>query len=207
MSSRVLLRSAFGCARSLLSVRLLVALAVGLFLSTSVASAAYRGGASSRRARIGQRVRAHAVSRAAAPAAVPAPAGAPSYVGAELPAQRTADSRTYLNKRGGGYVQFISAAPLHYRDAQGVWQPIDDSLVPSGGGYTNAANSYRVSLPASLRSPLQFSDGDASVSMSLVGGGGSVAASGATATYTSALPGVSVRYAAGPESVELTRSC
>jgi len=172
--------------------RLAVGCVLALALSVSGASAA-QGAAhgSLRRAR----------SLASVPPALPAPAGAPSDVGGELPALRTATSRTYLSKQGG-FVQMISAVPLNYKDAQGVWRPVDNRLVVSGSGYANAGNGYALSLPASLSSPVRIALDGASVSMQLQDATGSVAASTATATYAQALPGVSVAYTAESASVK-----
>lgn len=82
----------------------------------------------------------------------PAPTGsaaaaAPKRTPGEQKDLRTATSSTILNKDGSWTVQ-DSTVPIHYQDAQGVWQDIDTSMVAdtSDAGYAdgNKANSWHV---------------------------------------------------------------
>src|SRR5438445_308471 len=62
----------------------------------------------------------------------------------ELPALRTRTSDTFRAPAPGRgsfaeNVAVISRDSINYRDADGVWQPIDDTLVAEAGGYTNRA--------------------------------------------------------------------
>src|SRR5579884_686739 len=133
------------------------------------------------------------------PASTPraAPCG-PSFSGIELPALRTRTSRTY---RVGGARHLVACAEaVNYRDANGAWQPIDNTLrasTVSGYAYQNAANAYQLLLPSSLSAaPVKVSSGPAGVAFRLVGASGTLATNANTATYANALPGVDVSYVA-----------
>ena len=116
----------------------------------------------------------------------------------EIPSFRSEDSDTYATS-GGVYMTRVYAKPINYQAADGSWEPIDDSLVPSAGGFTNTADADRVSLPGSLASgPVQMNHGNNWVSMQIQGASGTAAVSGATATYAQALPGVNASYVADP---------
>lgn len=120
------------------------------------------------------------------PASAPAGADAIAH-GVEIPGLRSEFTRTYEGQHGLADL-VASPVPLNYRDSLGRWQPIDDSLVPaSSGGFTNAADAYRASLPTSLASPVVVSgDGD-SVSWALEGASGQASVAGDTATYKGVL--------------------
>jgi len=102
----------------------------------------------------------------------------------------------------------ISTGSLHYQDAHGAWQPIDDALVPDptpGFAFTNTANRYQLHLPAHLGAgPVQLTVSGQTVSFAplAVTGATPAAAAGATASYANVWPGVSVRYAALPDGVQ-----
>ena len=49
-----------------------------------------------------------------------------------------------VTKPDGGQVLLISATPLHYRGAQGDWQPIDPSFRPVEGGFANDTNLLQI---------------------------------------------------------------
>ena len=68
-----------------------------------------------------------------------APSASPTVVG-ELTGLRTATSSTYLLSNGLRRAQ-ISAAPIHFKDAQGSWQSFDTSLTAAA-----APGSYRARL-------------------------------------------------------------
>lgn len=72
----------------------------------------------------------------------PAPAAWP-----EITTARTADSATY-DLGGGRYVLVQDAAPRHYQDPDGTWQPINPAFAAVDGGWLKAADSLRVSVAA-----------------------------------------------------------
>lgn len=137
----------------------------------------------------------------------------------ELVERRTEDSRTFDVGDGVKETVFYDGA-ANYRDAAGRWQPIDPSLVPvgRGGALRTKAGPVSVELPAVVgAAPVRVSSGDASVAFTLRGARAGpqpgVPAAGAaldvpeevqrfSATYTNALPGVSVTYAAMAEGVK-----
>ena len=99
----------------------------------------------------------------------------------------------------------LYAAPFQYRDAGGALRAIDNTLVPDGSGnMTNAANSYRASLPADASAPVSFATSRGSVSFQLAGARGQRAVDGSHASYAGALPGVDVAYAVGNAGVKET---
>jgi RHS repeat-associated protein len=65
----------------------------------------------------------------------------------ELPSERTATSRVFERSDGSRRMQ-ISAVPINFRDTQGNFQPIDNTLVDAGNGMLrNKANSMTVAVP------------------------------------------------------------
>jgi len=76
------------------------------------------------------------------------PKGEELSIGAEVVERRTATSKHfYLGSRR--YQARVSAAPIHYRDAEGTWQEIDTTLRPQAKGvYAVEANGLRAYLPA-----------------------------------------------------------
>lgn len=132
---------------------------------------------------------------------------APAAARQELPQSRTRTSRTYA--LGDGSAQVVLApGPINYRDGQGAWQPIANTLVPvAAPGYArqNRANGYALQLPADLGgAPVRVSAGAPAVEFALVGARGAPTFDGATATYADALPGVTVAYEAGAAAVKET---
>lgn len=137
---------------------------------------------------------------AAASAAATA-AGGPRH---EDPSQRTAHSATYVNGAGQHTVR-LYAGPVHYRDANGSWQPIDNTLVSTGaGGVTNAANSFHASLPSDISSPVRYDTAQGWVSFQLAGAHGHGDTSGSHDSFAGALPGVDVAYAVANDGVKET---
>lgn len=125
--------------------------------------------------------------------------GAPSApaataVGDELPALRTARSRTY-EQADGSLVARVFAAPQHFRSGAGAWQAIATDLRATAAGYRNRANSFTVRLPRRLQDgDVRFGSGGASLGFSLRGASGTAEVSGSRARYDGALPGVDVVY-------------
>ncbi|MBW3651311.1 MAG: hypothetical protein KY458_12165, partial [Actinobacteria bacterium] len=168
-----------------------------------------------------------AINRTPVGSAAPAAAeqllttGAPAGLGesAEVVERRTQDSRTFLTEDGKFETTFYGGA-VNYLDSEGLWQPIDNSLVPvegSNGALRNAAGPVEVTLPAVLGAePVRATNDDISVAFTMneadavaspgtstaVPPAATEAAAKATATYASALPGVDVSYAATSEGVK-----
>ncbi len=60
------------------------------------------------------------------------------------------DEYTKVFKKGdGSYTAMMSAEPLHYL-SDGVWENIDNSMIFSGGNYTNNKNEFNVELPKKI---------------------------------------------------------
>jgi RHS repeat-associated protein len=68
----------------------------------------------------------------------------------ELPGRATATSNTYLLDNGA-LETHVFQVPVNYRDEEGDWTPIDESIEGApNGGLTNAANSFDLQLPDQL---------------------------------------------------------
>jgi hypothetical protein len=120
----------------------------------------------------------------------------PLTLGGELPSLRTAHSDTYLASDGSKVLQ-VFAQPVNYQTSPGVWSPINDQLTSNSDGSASAtATPAPVTLPHSLSSAVSVGSAAAGVSFRLLGGAGTAALSGQTATYTNALPGVNASYEA-----------
>ncbi|HSH61874.1 MAG TPA: hypothetical protein VK988_19945, partial [Acidimicrobiales bacterium] len=80
----------------------------------------------------------------------------------EVDALRTQTSRTFATPDGSMETE-LSQASLHYADASGAWQPIDNTLVASedpGYAVRNRANRLQVRLPADVGSaPVRVGEG------------------------------------------------
>lgn len=117
---------------------------------------------------------------------------------------RTQSSRTFANPDGTMETE-LSQGSLHYRDARGAWEPIDNTLVADGPVFRNRANRFGVDLPRNLADgPVRVSDGDAWVSFALSEARATAAVHGARATYANARPGVSLRYDAVNDGLKET---
>jgi len=90
----------------------------------------------------------------------------------------------------------FSATPLNFKNSQGAWQAIDNTLVAStAGGWHNKAGGVSLLLPSNLASPVSVSNGSSSIGFTLVGAGGSpnaATATGSSVTYTNALPDTTI---------------
>jgi len=118
---------------------------------------------------------------------------------------RTRTSRTFSDG-GRQLTTLVYAESVNYRDKTGTWQTIDDSLAKTGTAgyaYQNRANRYVALLPADIASaPIRVELGSAWITFNLSGAKGAAAVTGATATYTDALPGVSVVVTAQADALE-----
>jgi len=109
------------------------------------------------------------------------------------------------------------AGPVHYRDPQGSWQPIDTALVQGQhdgvAGWRNAANGFEVFLPeeVSAAAAVRLGVGGHEVAMRMVDAGGDAAtlsartpAARAEVVYGTPFAGVGVEYASVPTGVKET---
>jgi RHS repeat-associated protein len=116
-------------------------------------------------------------------------------LGPEVPSFRTEFSRTYVSPKGG-YVARIYGQPVNYRAPDGSLEPIDDTLVASGAGFTNRADSQHVFLPRDMSSgAVSVSSAGGTISFRLEGAAaGTVSTVGSAASFKNVLPGVSLDY-------------
>src|SRR4051812_6264095 len=144
--------------------------------------------------------------------AVPVPAsrfdGLPAGA-REIPALRTRTSDTFADpgltgKGTGGNIAVLSRGSINYKDANGTWQPIDNSLVATTGGFRNKANAYSLKVPSSLADPVTIARGGNSVGFTLRGAAGAPAARKSSATFNRAFAGVTVAYTAESDAVKET---
>ena len=142
----------------------------------------------------------------AARAEEPAAEDAPKVL-CELPERRTAYATCYLLD-SGQYRSVFSQSPVHYKDEEGDWQPID--LTPEAqadGSYEVRAAAVPVSFadqaPGIAPVTLQTTDGP--VSMDLLEAGEDDATSdGRAVCYTEVLPDLDVVYEATGDGVKET---
>ncbi|HEU5143410.1 MAG TPA: hypothetical protein VFU04_09665, partial [Solirubrobacterales bacterium] len=88
----------------------------------------------------------------------------------ELESRRTASSRTFALSNGS-YETRIYQAPVHYREVDGQWSPIDETLRPDGrSALSNGANSFDLDLPARLGAgPVQLAFDGGWIAYELIG--------------------------------------
>jgi len=117
------------------------------------------------------------------------PPAAPDYAPAEerveLPDRRTTTSNTYRLPDGSLQTE-IFQAPVNYRDEEGNWEAIDESLREAPDGHlTNVANSFDLTLPAEMGAgAVRLSDEGDWLSYRLLGQETEAAeVEGATASY------------------------
>lgn len=104
--------------------------------------------------------------------------GAIASPGEEVVERRTEDSRTVVAEDGSFETTFYQGA-IHYRDGEGAWQGIDNTLVPANpgkgrgresAGLRNAAGPVELSLPPVLgTAPVTVRKDDVSVGFTLKG--------------------------------------
>jgi hypothetical protein len=150
----------------------------------------------------------HADTRSAAARATSAPHRFVSPLvaaGTEVPALRTARSRTY-RRLDGSYRAVVSAAPVNYRDTGGAWRPVDTRLVSDGsGGLATRAAATRTVLPATADEPAKVTSGARWMSFELRDGEDvTPKVSGSEATYVEALENVDATYVAQATGVKET---
>ena len=115
----------------------------------------------------------------------------------ELTERRTRSSVTARND-DGSVTTSLYAGPVHFKDADGRWQPIRSELAETTGDYRyrNAANAFDIRFKEhSDADYMRLETGGHRWSFSLEGAGRARAAARSNAlTYRGAQPGVDVRY-------------
>jgi RHS repeat-associated protein len=150
-----------------------------------------------------------ATPASAAPAGAGGPQGGPLATEAdgEIPALRTATSRTYRLQTGALQARLFDR-PVNHRDGSGGWVKNDNRITADGanpGRSRNTANSYRLSLPKDLADgPVTVEAAGASAGFALQDAKGTATIAGDTATYVDALPGVDLEYQATDSGVKET---
>lgn len=116
----------------------------------------------------------------------------------ENEALRSAGAKIFEVPGGGAHLAQLFAGAVHFRDEAGKWQEIDSSVVPSDGGYRNAAHEFEVFFPGSFSSasPVRADHGDASIAFGIAGASDSRAVPGeTTVTYPGIFKDVDLEYA------------
>ena len=144
------------------------------------------------------------VPRVAAPDA--ATAGAPDRV--ELPAKRTATSKTFRNDDGTLTTE-LYAEPIHFRGSDGGWHEIGSQLVPAnvpGYALRNEGNSFEALFKDEPTDGfLRFSVRGEAFDFSLAEAGAARArATGRSLSYGGVFDGVDLQYEIVPEGVKET---
>jgi hypothetical protein len=108
----------------------------------------------------------------------------------------------------GGFVTRAFTQPVNYREANGGWAPIVNTLVPDAaagpGTVENAANGWHVQLPGSAAGTVGLSDGaQRGGGFSLPGAAAAaISTDGPSATYRGVFADTSVSYEAAAGSVK-----
>jgi hypothetical protein len=125
----------------------------------------------------------------------------------ELPSLRT-ETAKFFRMPDGSHVAEVYPGPIHYRDAQGYWQDIDTTLVPStapGFAWQNRAGSFSARFAASAGGSAveEVADGPRRADFGLAGASPSTGTvTGSTITYSGVLPGVDVRFEVRADSIK-----
>ena len=136
----------------------------------------------------------------------PGAPGAEARVG-ELPERRTANSATRRNA-DGSYTTSVHKGQMHYRAADGRWQPIEVGLhaIPGGGEYAwrSGANAFEARFRAAAEPGLlEFRVGGRTLRVSAEGAKPSPArVDGTRVSYPGAYPGADLHYTVTAGGVE-----
>lgn len=124
----------------------------------------------------------------------------------EIPERRTANSKVF-QLEDGRVQEELSAAPLHYRDEQGRWQPIDPKVAPSSRpGFTlgNVTNGFRTFFGEDPTALVRFETDKGAVTLATPDATpGKPVAKDNKVTYADGIrPGVDLAYEVTPESLK-----
>ena len=139
----------------------------------------------------------------------PAPVGQPMPPATrvrELVGKRTATGSYYELSDGRTQAE-LSSAPVHYRDAQGVWQPIDTTVRASarpGFRLGNESNTFASLFGASSDALVRFEQGGRQLAVGLAGPRRPLApvSRANTVTFPGAVPGGDVVYRVTPQELK-----
>jgi hypothetical protein len=139
----------------------------------------------------------------------PAPVGAPMAPASrvrELVDKRTATASYYQLSDGRTEAE-LSSSPVHYRDPQGAWQPIDTTVrasARSGFRFANQSNTYASFFGDGSDSLVRFEQGGHQLSIGLVGPRRVLTPvqRDNTVSFPRALPDADVVYRVTPEELK-----
>ena len=132
--------------------------------------------------------------------------GAQPKVLEEIAQDRTRTSKTFATDDGGRTVK-VFPEPVHFENANGTLQAIDNDLVESpikGFALRNRANRFVADLPAEAGRTVRFAVGDDVVRFALRGARGGGRKLGEQVRYAAALPSVDVTYDMRPQGIKET---
>ena len=124
----------------------------------------------------------------------------------ELTSRRTANAK-YFQLSDGRVQAEVSQVPVHYRDANGAWKPIDLTVrSDSQGGYAlaNTSNAYTSRFGEKSDRLVRFESGGRHIELGLAGPPSTVTptADGSTVTYRGAASGADVVYEVTPTTLQ-----
>jgi len=123
----------------------------------------------------------------------------------ELPELRTRTAKTFMSE-SGALVARVYGGPVHFKDAAGRWQPIDETLARGAGKLRSKANGFAVELPEQLEGGKArvVEDERTWLAFGLRGARGGAEAVGRSARYRDVMPGVSLEWTSRPGSLKET---
>jgi RHS repeat-associated protein len=133
----------------------------------------------------------------------PTDQSAESSAAVELPADRTATTKTFSLLDGARETR-VFQAPVNYRDEAGEWRSIEEGFEPEDNAFVNAASSFEARLPRRLGSaPVRVDFGDAWISEQLLGQPSEAGElEGEAASYEAASAGTEFEFSTLPGGVE-----
>jgi len=124
----------------------------------------------------------------------------------ELTSHRTANAKFFQLFDGRVQAEY-SQTPMHYRDANGTWKPIDLTVrADDQGGYAlaNTSNAYTSRFGEKSDRLVRFESGGRHIELGLAGPASAVTpvADGSTVTYRGAASGADVVYEVTPTTLQ-----
>lgn len=118
----------------------------------------------------------------------------------EAAARRRAQARMFRTPGGGIHAAQISSGPMHYEDDNGQWREIDTSIERVPRGYSNAGNSFSITLPEILddESPIEIDFDEGTLRVFIEGAHSAAEAGDESVTYPDALPDTDLSYEMTP---------